>query len=100
MFFINVHNVESNVGEVLSVLTEHAPLTNEQKNSMYTVESVPEANYVMGKRAVLKYDILAGELYYEYVDRPLTTEEKTEQRIKANEEALLALMDLQTGGAL
>lgn len=66
------------------------------------VESVPEPENQSGKVSTLKYSKTDG-LYYEYVDRELTTEEKLEtvlmqnealsKRLDSTENALLMMMD-------
>jgi hypothetical protein len=48
----------------------------ELQQTGYLVESIPEPEAIPGKVPILKFDKNNKELYYEYIDRPLTTEEK------------------------
>lgn len=43
------------------------------------VEFIPDANAPAGKDAVMKVDLTTKEVFYEYVDRPETSEEKVER---------------------
>lgn len=49
----------------------------ELRESGYLVNSIPKPENISGKVGVLKYD--GKNFYYEYIDRPLTPEEKIEQ---------------------
>lgn len=59
------------------------------------VDSIPEPEPIEGKAPVLKYD--GTNLYYEYVDAPLTPEEQTKQEIESlkaqNAQMLLVLVE-------
>jgi hypothetical protein len=50
----------------------------------YLVDSIPEPQEVEGKIPVLKFD--GTNLYYEYVDRPLTPEEKLQLLEQENQD--------------
>lgn len=58
------------------------------------VEALPEPEQIIGKSAALRYD--GTNLYYEYVDVPLTQEEQTKQEIETlkaqNAQMLFALV--------
>lgn len=54
-------------------------------NGVY-VEEIPEPTMQEGKDPVLYYDIVTGDLYYEYVDRPLTPEEKMQLLEQENQD--------------
>lgn len=62
------------------------------------VESVPEPENRPGKVSMLKYSKTDG-LYYEYIDRELTMEEKLELSLKQNE-ALSKRLDLTENALL
>jgi hypothetical protein len=49
---------------------------DELKETGILVDKLPDMNELPGKIATLKYDKGINELYYEYIDRPLTSEEE------------------------
>jgi hypothetical protein len=58
--------------------------TDDVKNILDTetyieVANIPNAEIITGKSAQLFLNLSTNELYYEYVDRPLTIEEKLEK---------------------
>ncbi|QSB48759.1 hypothetical protein [Parageobacillus toebii] len=57
----------------------------ELRQTGYLVESIPEQENIPNKVPVLKFDKNSEEFYYEYVDRPLTTEEKLELMEQENQ---------------
>lgn len=57
------------------------------------VENVPEPEQIEGKVGVLYYNPETNEVYYEYIDRPLTEQE----RIGQLEQAILELTMLLGG---
>lgn len=63
------------------------------------VQSIPEPDVIANKAPVLKYD--GSNLYYEYVEIPLTKEQQMEQDLKTikaqNAQMLFALVE---GGLL
>lgn len=61
----------------------------------YLVDSIPEPEQINGKVAKLKYD--GSNLYYEYVDAPLTPEQEIEALKAQNAQMLFALVQ---GGLL
>lgn len=69
------------------------------------VDSIPEPENLPGKSAVLKYSEADG-LYYEYVDRPMTHEERVDAMQMENADLMfqnamqdMAISQLQTGNA-
>lgn len=59
------------------------------------VSSIPTSKSIPQKDAILKVDTQAKKLVYEYVDRPLTQDEKIEQleaKLKATQDALDAIL--------
>lgn len=52
---------------------------------------LPIEETFVGKRAVFKFDPTSDTLYYEYVNRPLTQEEKQAQKINDLEGAIMEL---------
>ncbi|GEC88786.1 hypothetical protein [Brevibacillus brevis] len=59
------------------------------------VSSIPTSESIPQKDAILKVDTQAKKLVYEYVDRPLTQDEKIEQleaKLKATQDALDAIL--------
>ncbi|MFS1511761.1 hypothetical protein VQL36_04890 [Chengkuizengella sp. SCS-71B] len=59
------------------------------------VESIPEPIKEQGKRGVLYVNPLTSELWYEYVDVPLTTDEELEN---LKETVDMILLDSLAGG--
>ena len=47
------------------------------------VDDIPEPEQIEGKVPVLHYNPQSNSVYYEYVDRPLTDQERIEQLEKA-----------------
>ena len=47
------------------------------------VDDIPEPEQIEGKNAVLYYNPETNSVYYEYIDRPLTDQERIEQLEKA-----------------
>lgn len=47
------------------------------------VDDIPEPEQIEGKNAVLYYNPETNSVYYEYIDRPLTDQERIEQLGKA-----------------
>lgn len=71
-------------------------LSGEQRAKGIEVDNIPDAEEQQGKSAVLYYNPKTNELFHEYVDRPLTEEE----RLTRIEEENLDLWDLLLfGGA-
>jgi hypothetical protein len=67
----------------------------ELRNEGYLYESLPPKQEIEGKEAVLKFDPDTKQLYYEYVDRQLTPEEKIQQlneRISLMQQAIDELL--------
>jgi hypothetical protein len=62
----------------------------------FFVDSIPEPQEIEGKIPVLKFN--GTELYYEYVDRPLTPEEELEQLKERIEIMQQAMDELLLGG--
>lgn len=56
----------------------------------YLVNSIPDPVRAKDKEPVLKHDEVKG-LYYEYVDRPLSKEEKIEQQVRDLEDIVMML---------
>ncbi|MCX8045745.1 MAG: hypothetical protein N3A70_02540 [Anoxybacillus gonensis] len=56
------------------------------------VEYIPEPEQVAGKNPVMYYDKETNSVYYEYVSRPLTQEERIELLQKALDNLLLGGM--------
>lgn len=59
------------------------------------IKSIPAPESIPQKDAILKVDTQAKKLVYEYVDRPLTQDEKIEQleaKLKATQDALDAIL--------
>jgi len=78
-------------------------LTDEEKSLGVQVNSIPEPNDTLGKIPVLRINNNNG-LYYEYVDRQLTKEEKSELKLQGlqeedlnNKEAIAELYMLTLG---
>lgn len=68
-------------------------LTEEELADGLLVDSVPEPTPQDGKMALLYINPITKELWYEYVDRPLTSEEETKKRITQLEEQLKITQD-------
>lgn len=67
-------------GLVFGSHSEPQKLTDEQKKDGYLYEGVlPQPKNIAGKVPVMKYDKLTEEITYEYVDRPLTLDEKVDK---------------------
>ena len=47
------------------------------------VDDIPEPEQIEGKNAVLYYNPETNSVYYEYIDRPLTDQERIEELEKA-----------------
>ena len=60
------------------------------------VESIPEPENRPGKSAMLKYSEVDG-LYYEYVDRSLTTEEQSAQQMDYLVDLDFRLLQIELG---
>jgi hypothetical protein len=59
------------------------------------VDEIPEPQQIEGKIPVMYYNPQTNNVYYEYIDRPLTPEEELRQRIELMQQAL---DDLILGG--
>jgi len=51
-------------------------------------DEIPKEEYLVGKISKLYCNPQTGELWYEYVDRPLTTDEIANQKLQENEQRL------------
>ena len=85
--------VFENPDNLASIVYDETTLTNSQKANGIAIESLPIAETLEGKQAVLKCIKSTEEVWYEYVDIPV---DNTEQRIADLEIAMAAIM----GGAL
>ena len=85
--------VFENPDNLASIVYDETTLTNSQKANGIAIESLPIAETLEGKQAVLKCRKATEEVWYEYVDIPV---DNTEQRIADLEIAMAAIM----GGAL
>jgi|HigsolmetaAR203D_1030402.scaffolds.fasta_scaffold00989_15 hypothetical protein len=86
----------SKISEDKAIVTvieyQHDGLTDD--NSML-VNSIPEEQPQVGKSGVLYVNPRTKELWYEYLDRPLTPEEKIaqlEEQLRITQEAVDALL--------
>jgi hypothetical protein len=93
-----IYEKETDTRAVVALLT-HQP-TEEQKLNGFPVNDAPDVPYQIGKISVLYTNPQTQELWFEYVDRPLTIEEqfvKQQERIDLMQSAL---DDLILGGTL
>lgn len=79
MIFLKLEQTETNIAKVEMVHYFPEMLGESEKSDGIMVESVPEPSIQAQKTAVLFFDKGSKELYYEYIDRPLTQEEQFEQ---------------------
>lgn len=84
--------------KVTSIYYNGKDLTDEQKANAIEVEDVPEPENIPGKDATLYVNTQDNSIYYEYTDRPLTTEEKLATLQDENAELMFAIANLQLGG--
>ena len=68
-------------------------LTEEQKRGSILVDEVPEPERILGKAPVMRVDMEAGRIWYEYVDAPDTDPEVLHLRLQDVEKRLKALED-------
>jgi hypothetical protein len=66
-------------------------LTSEQKQGGIEVYSIPDPVYQDGKTPILYINPETFELWYEYVDRPLTQEEEIKNLKQQNAQIMLML---------
>lgn len=60
-------------GIVTRIVYDKALLTNEELTKAIKVDKLPQPEVINGKSPILKYD---GRFYYEYVNSPLSAEER------------------------
>jgi len=69
----------------------------------YFVDHMPTADTLEGKCAVLKYNPTTKSLYYEYIDAlptPKTEMELLQEKVALQEQSILELSMMVTGGAV
>lgn len=93
------------VAVVTTQVTDINLVSESIRNNFIPVQPIPPAPNQIGKTARLCLDIESRELYYDYVDRPLTPEEKVQLLEQENQELKnridlmqQALDDLLLGG--
>lgn len=76
MIYVTYENTKEAKAKVTGQFYNEATFDQLPKENGLKVEQVPSPEYKIGKDAILHYNKETEELYYEYVDRPLTTEEE------------------------
>lgn len=66
------------------------------KGFVFNVEDIPKPEIKSGKLANLKINVKTNELFYEYVDRPLTQDEELAKVRAENEILTESLIDFKT----
>lgn len=88
MFIIKDDN-----NNVLLITNDINELAGEAKEKAIEITSeIPNLENIAGKDATLKYN--GTKLYYEYTDRPLTKEERLQQQLDEQSEAIAELTTL------
>lgn len=83
----------------LQVSTRHYMpelLTQDKLDTGYLVENIPEPSIIIGKEATLYFNPQTQELWYEYIDRPLTDAEELVKQVNDLNLAIAAII----GGAV
>jgi hypothetical protein len=80
-----------------SIVYDETTLTDAQKNKGVALDKLPTPEMLEGKMAVLKVKKSTGEVWYEYIDKPVDKEQELEEKINLMQQAL---DDLLLGGAL
>lgn len=96
MNFINVD--ERGYVRVIASEEGYYQLPEEERNSWVEIENIPQPESITGKDYIQKYTPEKG-VYYEYMDRPLTIEEKLDESNKKIEVMQVALDDLILAGS-
>lgn len=91
-------NKDEAVKVVSSIHYQPDLLDAQTKSSGVEVDSVPKPEEKPGKDAILKYE--NGQLFYEYVDRPMTQDEKMVELQQKYDLMQSALDELIFGGML
>ena len=63
---------------------------DELEKTGFFVDSIPEPTIIEGKRAIAEYNSDTKQVYYDYVDIPLSTEERLNQMEEAFNELLVS----------
>lgn len=94
MIFIKVNTINEVILQHFMAFDEVNGLHKTEEELLqegYLVDSIPALEEQEGKRAILKYD--GTNLYYEYVDVPLTPQQEIEALKVQNAQMLLALVN-------
>lgn len=77
-----------------SIVYDGTILTEAERTKGIAIEQLPHKEEIEGKIAVLKCNKATGEVWYEYIDKPIDEDKKIqelEQKIQAQEVALAEL---------
>jgi hypothetical protein len=86
MPYIFYENLENNEAMVTKIVHIDDFATDEEKQAGKYFANIPQPEIQQGKLALLYINIETDELFYKYVDRPLTPEEKLQLLEQENEE--------------
>jgi hypothetical protein len=86
MIWIKLGKITNNVASVDVQVFEPSILPENERENFIEVEEIPTSEIIPGKMPILMYNLETNELFYEYVDRPLTPEEKLQLLEQENEE--------------
>jgi hypothetical protein len=86
MPLIKIGKPINNVASVDVQVFDPSILPENELENYIEVEEIPTPEMIAGKTPVLMYNVQTNELYYEYIDRQLTPEEKLQLLEQENQE--------------
>ncbi|KXG09958.1 hypothetical protein AT864_01518 [Anoxybacillus sp. P3H1B] len=105
MALIKLGKITNNVASVDVQVFDPSILPENELENYIEVGEIPTSEVIAGKMPILMYNLETNELFYEYVDRPLTPEEKLQLLKQENQDlkerieiTQQALDDLILGG--
>ncbi|EEK53340.1 hypothetical protein [Bacillus cereus] len=99
MYFIICEDNLLEKSKVTFIHYDPDQLSEEEKRLGFLIEELPEKEIQQLKKPILYFNQKTKYLWYEYVDRELTTTEEfsvLSERVNAVEDSIIRLMDLQT----
>lgn len=83
-----------------SIVYDGMILTEEERTKGIAIEQLPAREEIEGKIAVLKCNKSTNEVWYEYIDKPISLEEQQEVVTVLGQELALLKIQLIQGGVI
>lgn len=94
MIYLKVEKIDNTKALVKTQFYDISGLSQEEIAELIPVEEIPNAELIKGKSALLYINLADNSLYYEYIDRQLSPDEITEERLSSIEIAMAQMLGM------